>query len=617
MTESSANYLKSTILVVDDIAENLRILVELLSDEGYVVKPASNAQFAIDAARRDPPDLILLDIMMPEIDGFEACRQFKEEESTKQIPIIFITAKNDIESQTTGFDIGAVDYITKPFNSEVVLARIRTQLELKHHRNHLEELVTARTKDLNEEIVHRKEVEKNLRSSESKLRSMIDTFRVFIYTTRPEDPYRIDYMNSFLQEYLGYDGTGKNCYEVMFGKDSPCEECRVKDLESQDFVETEIQHPKDGKWYAIMQSRLKNEAEGGTRRQAIMIDITRQKEAELELREREAQLKEENLRLKESIGDRYRFGAIIGRSPAMQEIYHKIMRASSNDSFVSIYGESGTGKELVARSIHENSSRKNNTLVSVNCGAIPENLAESEFFGHVKGAFTGADKDKTGFLEKADGGTLFLDEIGEIGISLQIKLLRVLDGYGFSRVGSNQQTYSDFRIITATNKDLKSLVKEGVMREDFFFRIHVIPIHVPPLRERKSDIPFLVDDYWEKVHQDQSPPSIPGKIMEALQAYDWPGNVRELHNTLHRYLTLGQLDLIGEDLTSTETSEKFEGFNIGSGEENLAEMLAIVEKKLITDALNHNQWRRDKTANDLGITQKTLYRRMKSFQLID
>ena len=195
-------------------------------------------------------------------------------------------------------------------------------------------------------------------------------------------------------------------------------------------------------------------------------------------------------RLRSSQHNRDRFGNIIGKSPAIQRVYELILNAAATDANVILYGESGTGKELVAHAIHEMSSRKSGSFVPVNCGAIPETLMESEFFGHRKGAFTGAIIDKHGFLDLADGGTLFLDELGEIGQSMQVKLLRAIDGGGFTPIGGSQVKTPDLRIIAATNRDVAEQVRKGVIREDFFYRIHVIPIQLPALRERKEDIPL-------------------------------------------------------------------------------------------------------------------------------
>ena len=242
-----------------------------------------------------------------------------------------------------------------------------------------------------------------------------------------------------------------------------------------------------------------------------------------ELKESETSLREENVRLKANIKERYRFGKIIGKSPVMQEIYELILQAAASDVGVIVYGESGTGKELVAEAIHEMSDRKEKPFVPVNAGGVAETLLESEFFGYKKGAFTGANADKLGLLHLADKGTLFLDELGEIGPNLQTKLLRAIEGRGFTPVGGLKAETSDFRVIAATNKDLKEQVKKGLMREDFFYRIHIIPIHLPPLRERKEDIPLLIEHFMRNHPASKNLPKITIRVMEALTSYGWPG----------------------------------------------------------------------------------------------
>ena len=279
--------------------------------------------------------------------------------------------------------------------------------------------------------------------------------------------------------------------------------------------------------------------------EGILADISEKRREAQALREREEYLRKENIRLRSNIRDRYKFGSIIGKSAAMQGVYDLILKAAATEVNVIVYGESGTGKELVARAVHDLSDRRGKSFVTINCGAIPENLLESEFFGYKRGAFTGAYADKPGHLELADGGTLFLDELGEISLNMQVKLLRVLEGKGYMPVGGSQVKKADVRIIAATHRTLQERVKKGLLREDFFYRIHIIPIYLPPLRERREDIPLLIEHFQKTFRYDRKPQVIPGRIVEAMQNYDWPGNVRELQNTLQRYLMLGKLDFTG------------------------------------------------------------------------
>ena len=334
-------------------------------------------------------------------------------------------------------------------------------------------------------------------------------------------------------------------------------------------------------------------------------DVTEARLREKKLRQQSDTLTRENLRLRTLFKDRYRFGKIIGKSPLMQEVYESILQAAGSDTAAIVYGESGTGKELVARAIHELSRRGKREFVPVNCGAIPEHLLESEFFGHKRGAFTGAAMDSRGFLDRADGGTLFLDEVGELRLDLQVKLLRAIDGGSYFPVGDSRSRRSDFRLISATNRNLREMVKSGGMREDFFFRIDIVPIDLPPLRNRREDIPLLVDHYLREFTEHQDPPVLPGWVLESLYKYNYPGNVRELQNILRRYLATGKIDFLGHDQQIPDAQQ----------EGSLAERLNSYEKEIIESCLIRNRWHRGLTAASLGIDRKTLYTRMKAYGL--
>ena len=290
-----------------------------------------------------------------------------------------------------------------------------------------------------------------------------------------------------------------------------------------------------------------------------------------------------------------------------------ILQAAASDVGVIVYGESGTGKELVAEAIHEMSDRKEKPFVPVNAGGVAETLLESEFFGYKKGAFTGANADKRGLLQSADKGTLFLDELGEIGPNLQAKLLRAIEGGGFTPVGGLKAETSDFRVIAATNKDLKEQVKKGLMREDFFYRIHIIPIHLPPLRERKEDIPLLIEHFMRNHPASKNLPKITIRVMEALTSYGWPGNVRELQNTLHRYVTLGKVDFPGEQMKSKISETPNFGDSINHKKIALDQVMADCEKATIVNALKNSQGHKVKTASDLGISRATLFNKIKKY----
>jgi len=346
-------------------------------------------------------------------------------------------------------------------------------------------------------------------------------------------------------------------------------------------------------------------------------DITDTKERELSMLEEAEHLRRENISLRSSIKDRYRLGKIIGKSPAMQEVYEFILNAAATNANVIVYGDSGTGKELVARAIHEMSSRSEKEFVPVNCAAIPENLLESEFFGHKKGAFTGAHADKQGYLDLADRGTLFLDEVGELGLSLQAKLLRAIEGGGYSPVGSSVNKISDFRIIAATNRNLLEQVRRRGIREDFFYRIHVIPINVPPLRDRKEDIPLLVEHFLKQYSENADPPPVPGQVLEALMSYDWPGNVRELQNAIQRYIAVKRLEFIPSSPPVRNDWGGAEAANLTetARDVRLNQNVEEAERGSIRKALELCNGRKGMAAKALGISRKTLFRKMKRLEM--
>ncbi len=347
-------------------------------------------------------------------------------------------------------------------------------------------------------------------------------------------------------------------------------------------------------------------------------DITERKRGEEALRLSEAQLREENLRLRSTLKSSNQFGNIIGKSKAMGDVFETILKSALSPATVVIYGESGTGKELVAQTIHELSTRNGKPFVTVNCGAIPENLLESEFFGYKKGAFTGANLDNPGYLDSAEGGTLFLDEVGELDPNMQAKLLRAIEGGGYAPIGSREIKKPHIRIIAATNRNLLDSVKNGTMREDFYYRIHIIPIQLPPLRERKEDLPLLIHHFLQIYSNGKTIPSIPENMMNSMQQYNWPGNVRELQNTIHRYITLNEVDFMHNHTTLNrdESMGVKEEIIHDSGEYlQLKRAKNQFEKNYLERVLRENRWHRGKTALLLGINRKTLFKKIRDYGL--
>ncbi len=316
------------------------------------------------------------------------------------------------------------------------------------------------------------------------------------------------------------------------------------------------------------------------------------------------------------------FMGIVGKSEKIQRIFKLIAQVADSDSNVIIYGESGTGKELVARAIHNCSHRNTNPLIPINCGAIPENLLESELFGHVRGAFTGATTAKAGKFELADNGTIFLDEIGDMSQDLQVKVLRVLEEREFYRVGGSRAVNVDVRILAATHRDLEKAVQKGEFREDLFYRLEVIPIRIPPLRERRNDIPLLVNHFLKKFNEEKGKTvtGISEKAMEIICSYSWPGNIRELKNTLERTVVLkGNGEISPEDLPGKLTHKTeavlFSDIEFSGDGICLNTAVSEFEKALIYKSLEKTHWVKNRAAKLLHLNRTTLVEKIKRYKL--
>jgi len=348
------------------------------------------------------------------------------------------------------------------------------------------------------------------------------------------------------------------------------------------------------------------------------------------------QLKSENAYLRSQLEERYKFEGIVGKSRPMERLFQLLETVAPTNSTILITGETGTGKEVVARAIHHNSSRRGNRFVALNCSAIPETLLEAELFGHVRGAFTGAIGNRQGRLEQAHKGTLFLDEVGTMSVSLQMKLLRVLQEREFERVGDSHTIKVDVRVIAATNSDLTRLVAEGQFREDLFYRLNVIPVQLPALRERKEDIPMLVQHFLAKfeAERDAAPPAGHAKIgidplprvtvsqegMRRLMAYHWPGNVRQLENAIERAVafTTGRSQIDVEDLPTEvqQAQETAAASTVTLPEEgmDLDAFVANIERELIQRSLERTGGNKGQAARLLNLKRTTLVEKLKRLQ---
>ncbi|MGE4234497.1 MAG: sigma-54 interaction domain-containing protein [Bacteriovoracia bacterium] len=324
--------------------------------------------------------------------------------------------------------------------------------------------------------------------------------------------------------------------------------------------------------------------------------------------------------LNQELGNRYRYENMIGKSKPMQDLYALLDKIKTSESTVLVQGENGTGKELIAKAIHYNSPRNEKPFVTVNCSAFNENLLDSELFGHIKGAFTGAVKDKKGLFETADKGTLFLDEVGDMSAAMQVKLLRVLQEGTLIPVGGTEVRRVDVRVIAATNRDLKDMIEKGQFREDLYYRINVINIHVPPLRERKEDIPVLIDYFLATGCKERNIPlkKMASRALEKFYDYPWPGNIRELQNEIERLLVLGDEEkIISHESLSARIRDwgeksKVQGVRLSG---KLKDAIEELEKTMIREGLKRVNWNKSKLAKELGISRAGLIMKVEKYEL--
>jgi len=446
----------ANILVVDDEKDICLALNIILTKEGYTVKEAYNGEQAVERIKRENFDIVMTDIKMEKMDGFEVLKQAQQ--ISPETSVIMMTAFASVVSAVEAMRAGAVDYITKPFINDEIRLTIRS----------------------------------------------------------------------------------------------------------------------------ILQNR---------------------------------KLQMENQILRQQLSQRpAAFTNIIGSSEPMQKVFSVMEKVIPNKSNILITGESGTGKGLVAQAIHEAGPRKNNPFIAINCGAIPENLLESELFGHKKGAFTSANEDKKGLITMANTGTLFLDEIGELPQALQVKLLHFLQTKELTPVGDTRVISVEVRIISATNADLTQRVKEGRFREDLYYRLNVIEIRMPSLRERRDDIPVLIKHYLAIAAKEagKTIKDIDYEAMQALLAYDWPGNIRELRNTIERATVLAD----GEVITMHDLTDKFRTLDIeGVSTSSLRQALDEFEREYIRRSMTENKGNKEAAANKLGVDLATLYRKLKKLRI--
>jgi PAS domain S-box-containing protein len=639
-TNNESNINAGDILIVDDEIPNLQLLTQVLSDAGYeALRAVRRPQSAIESALAQPPSLILMDVRMPEMDGFEACRRLKQDERTHDIPVIFVSALQDVQDRLRGFEAGGVDFISKPFQEPEVLARVRTHLTLRMMQLHLEDLVAKRTSELAAEITERKKTQETLALSEQRLRALFERANDGILTMEGDrftgcNHRALEILKRPQDDVVGHNPSEFSPASQPDGRKSieKTQELINRAYDGEPMIFEWVCTRGDGEPVDLEVSLNKVNIGQSPMLLSLWRDITRRKQLEVErehanlelkqaydeIRKLKERLEAENLTLREEIKTSSRDNEIIGKSHGFRTVLQQVEHVAPTDSTVLIMGETGTGKGLIARRIHELSSRRDRPLVNVNCAALPATLIESEFFGHEKGAFTGAIDRKIGRFELADGGTIFLDEIGDLPIDLQAKLLRVLQDHEYERIGSSKTKTVDARVIAATNRDLDKQIEQGAFRADLYYRLGVFPIRIPPLRERRDDIPLLV---WFFITSLQSRlgktfESVPSRIMDALTSYDWPGNVRELQNIVERAMILSSgtsLELDDVSLGPYRTTHASENNDPQKGDN-----LEDAQRAHIVRVLEECGWKvrgKDGAAERLGLKRTTLQSRMKKLAI--
>ena len=486
--------MRDRILIVDDVPENIDVLGAFLEPAGFEVLAAPGGEKALILATRARPSLVLLDVMMPGLDGYETCRRLRADPQTGNIPVVFITARDDAASLAAGFRAGGVDYITKPFAREEVLLRVKTHVDLHRMTRSLEEQAAALTqanRRLQEEIDRRERAERAFAAADDRLSLL-------------------------------------------------------------------------------------------TQQEAV----------------------------------RWGLDGFIGKSPTIAAIVHDLRRLQDFPATgVLITGESGTGKELVARALHLGSPRATGPFIAINCSAVPAELAESLFFGHRQGAFSGASKDKKGYFALADGGTIFLDEVGDMPQGLQAKLLRVLESGAYLPLGAEREVRVDVRVVAATNVELERKMASGAFRADLYYRLARFTVSTPPLRERKEDLPLLAAHFLELFAREMNrqPPRLTALALAALERYHFPGNVRELKNVIERALIQSGGAEIAPEHLHLPAAPAAAPAGRAAPPDPLADLpfnLELAEITIIRRALAHCGGNVAQAARLLGVPRMRIYRRL-------
>lgn len=649
------------ILVVDDEKSIRLTFSKILEREGYTVETAEDFSTAIEAMERSSFDTVLVDIILPRTSGIDLLKFIRD--SSPLIPVIMITGEPNLKTSTEAIRYGAYDYISKPIVKEELLRIVaratekkrildekeRLEEENRKYREELEQKVEERTGELerrNQELA----TLNSIISTANQTLNIHDTLNraleqmVNLYRSNPILIYFLENEGGELKPMAHVGLTPEEIQYITY--------CRLRGRSNRDekglqFQDTnrvgtcpfnrrdrllspeKIDHCRD------IPIRTRTGVIGGIciapqpgvglsiqiKNDDFILTLADQMAIAMENLRLYEHLSQEVIFLKNEVRGKYSFENIIGKSKGMQEVFHTMSKVIPSSVTVMLRGESGTGKDLIAKAIHYSGERRDKRFVAQNCAAIPESILESELFGHKKGAFTGAVMDKKGLFEVTDGGTIFLDEVGDTSLSVQAKLLRVLEDDEIRRLGDTEPRKVNVRIISATSKDLEKEMREGRFRSELYYRLNIITIIIPPLRDRKDDIPLLADHFLKKICE-SSKKSISGfsrRAMNLLMEYPWPGNVRQLENEIERAVTLadnnGIIDthLFSDSLGKADISidnPRLKG-------ERFKNRLNNFKKRLIIDCLQETGNNKTRAADILGMPRPNLIRIIKRLGIKD
>lgn len=615
---------RPTVLVIDD-EPNILKLMKMIFKSKCDVLVADTGEKGLQLFKKQMPDVVIVDLNMPPPDGFEITKYVT---AASYVPVVIISGYNDSEKIIQALRAGAINYYIKPIGDLDVFVEVVCQLIATKRRMdscltlqaNLQQQVEERTMLYKKEKQDVESTQRKLSTQVILLEKIIDNIPHAVFWQDKELKY-CGANKVFAKMFIGVediDGIiGCTIYDLNLSPKmaEKLYQLDVEILRTGISVTTEIQIRNFNGNEVMMlatKSRLENDKGNVEGLVGVLIDITKQKLVEMDLHERESFLREQNAQLLATLSDRYKFGEIVGKSQIMQNMYDLILSAGYSHANILLRGEHGSGKKLVGKAICQQGQRKDACFEYLDCDVSDFELRNSLFGSVTPSALSAGDfKKSVGMLALADRGTLYLDNIEKLSLKIQKELLDALTN-GFVHPVSKNRIHVDVRLISATSEHLRDFVIKGLMRQEFLFFLQVIVINVPALRERKEDIPLLVDFFLKK-YNPELVHDIDPVVMKALQDYDWPGNIQEFQNTIQRYISLGKLDFLGPTIS---LNEEFNQDYAPEEWESLSHAVEDLEKIMILKALEKCDWHQTHTAEYLGIDRKTLAKKMKGYHFL-